>query len=610
MTRLSLGALCVLGALAMTGCPEDETPAPTDTATPDAVADTPGTGDTTPDPGTADPSPDPTPDLTPDPGADLLSDPGPDSVADAVPDATPDADAAAETETDTGVQPTQESWQNPPEIVAAVDGSSVITLDVDATEVEIAGQTFCARTYNESIPGPTIRIPASANPRSIRIDLNNNLMNSDMQAVGPPMGPGGGVMYDFNHTNLHTHGFHVQPEFATGSTTLMGDNVLFHLLPAQSQSYQFDIDEDVTHEAGTFWYHPHVHGATAIQVGGGMAGAIIIEGPVDEIPSIAEANERIMVMQHIPYSTTTPSAGGCTDLSISFNDFGAIAGPPDISVNGQVEPTMVVAPGAVERWRFIHGGVTAEMTMRFAPASGNDCSQIGTPIDMHQIAADGFTFQQKWTRSAVFMAPGYRADVMVEAPTTEGLYCLIADVPGAPGQVNTHIVANVVVEAAAGPATGGVPTDAELLAVAEPPLDCTGPVDGTQSLIFAQQQDENGQECEGGPPGGLKFNINCKAFDENAPRVLTVDTTEEWTLTSENGNHPYHIHVNPFTMCGGQVDGEAIPFPHWRDTVLVFENQDITVRTHYGFYSGSFVTHCHKLHHEDQGMMEVIRIDP
>ena len=55
------------------------------------------------------------------------------------------------------------------------------------------------------------------------------------------------------------------------------------------------------HAPGTFWYHPHLHGSTAIQVASGMAGALIIEGGLDEVPEIAAAKTQIMMFQQIPF---------------------------------------------------------------------------------------------------------------------------------------------------------------------------------------------------------------------------------------------------------------------------------------------------------------------
>ncbi len=44
----------------------------------------------------------------------------------------------------------------------------------------------------------------------------------------------------------------------------------------QTFEYIYNIPSD--HPAGTFWYHSHRHGSTALQVSSGMAGAIIIRG--------------------------------------------------------------------------------------------------------------------------------------------------------------------------------------------------------------------------------------------------------------------------------------------------------------------------------------------
>ena len=35
------------------------------------------------------------------------------------------------------------------------------------------------------------------------------------------------------------------------------------------------------HAGGTFWYHPHHHGSTALQIGGGAMGVVIVEDRPD-----------------------------------------------------------------------------------------------------------------------------------------------------------------------------------------------------------------------------------------------------------------------------------------------------------------------------------------
>ncbi len=550
-------------------------------------------------------------------GSDMGSDMGGDGGGTDMGDET-DGGGVDASASDAFVAPV-ETFVNPPEW--APDGDGVYQLRMEAAEVTIDGTTYCLRTWNGGLPGPTLRIAPQdgATERQVRVDFENAMTTADIQAVGPP----GGASYDFNETNLHTHGLHVQPETATG-TSFYGDNVLVHHAAGATAQYRFDIDEDQDtrgrpHEPGTFWYHPHVHGSTAIQVANGMAGALIVEGDVDSLAGIADANERIFVMTHIPLDAATPLAAGatCSDATLSVNDFREVAAAPtSVQVNGLIRPRLVLAPGAVERWRLIHGGVTQEMDLQLLPSTDADCGDTtGAPLDVHQIAQDGITFHAADERDHVFLAPGNRADLMVTAPDTEGTWCLAYEQRGMPGApAETMVVAIVDVSSSAGAASGALPSDADLDATALPLLDCSGAVDGTQPMIFSQQEDELGDPCEGGPPGGLLFNVNCRTFDPSTPRVLGVDTLEEWSMNSEGGGaHPFHIHINPFFVCSGTIEGEALT-PHWRDTVWVEESgsdtPSIVARYPTETYTGSFVTHCHKLHHEDQGMMELIRIDP
>ncbi|MBV7339458.1 multicopper oxidase domain-containing protein [Chloroflexi bacterium TSY] len=64
-----------------------------------------------------------------------------------------------------------------------------------------------------------------------------------------------------------------------------------------------------THYPGTFWYHPHAHGATYDQVAGGMAGFLIVEGNVDTLlkQDIREYKERRILFQNLFKAVTERS---------------------------------------------------------------------------------------------------------------------------------------------------------------------------------------------------------------------------------------------------------------------------------------------------------------
>ncbi len=184
--------------------------------------------------------------------------------------------------------------------------------------------------------------------------------------------------HDFCVTNLHTHGLHVSPDANS-------DNIFQSIEPGKD--FKFDYSLDGCHPAGTFWYHPHNHGSVAYQLSNGLAGALIVEGSphdkwhqtghydLEDIPEIKAASEdahqKVMVLQLYNYrvgSDATPT--GRIDTSLIYNveptayNCDAInltsATPPATgqvtAINGVINPVIQMAPGEVQRWRFIHAG--------------------------------------------------------------------------------------------------------------------------------------------------------------------------------------------------------------------------------------------------------------
>lgn len=138
--------------------------------------------------------------------------------------------------------------------------------------------------------------------------------------------------------------------------------------------------------------------------------------------------------------------------------------------------------------------------------------------------------------------------------------------------------------------------------------------------------------------GHFEFRVNGKPYDHHRiDELLNLGDTDEWHLTANVGSHPFHIHVNPFqivaiAMPNGEsvlapdgtcrdttkVGDKMVPDPQYcdqigvfRDTIFVKSGYHLTIRTKYEDFWGDFVMHCHILDHEDQGMMQNIRIqDP
>jgi FtsP/CotA-like multicopper oxidase with cupredoxin domain len=120
------------------------------------------------------------------------------------------------------------------------------------------------RSYSGGLCGSIIRVRAGD---TLDVRLVNNLPNEE------PVHGSGSMVHRLNVTNLHTHGLFVSPSGRA-------DNVYLDVRPGETFRYQFEIPED--HPAGTYWYHAHLHGSVAFQVASGMAGALIVEGALDD----------------------------------------------------------------------------------------------------------------------------------------------------------------------------------------------------------------------------------------------------------------------------------------------------------------------------------------
>ncbi|MEL6829422.1 MAG: multicopper oxidase family protein, partial [Pseudomonadota bacterium] len=287
------------------------------------------------------------------------------------------------------------------------------------------------------------------------------------------------VPHCFNSTNMHVHGLWVSP---SGNS----DNVLVRLDPGATFTHEYNIPAD--HPAGTFWYHPHLHGATALQVSSGMGGPLIIRGErlpgVDHagdidtllrLPDGAPIGERVVTLTQIAYACGERDELGQIDIKTDdegfwvcddgdvgmvegYNQFGMYenfdtpSGIPDVrtrwevsgrhtALNGRVMPTIDgVRAGAIERWRFIQAGVSGSISVSFRKFEGDVADYdagssedrdafvaeqcTGEEVTQFSIALDGLTRSRVNVQERTMLHPGYRDDVLVSFPEP-GLYCMV-----------------------------------------------------------------------------------------------------------------------------------------------------------------------------------------
>eukprot|EP00971_Amphidinium_carterae_P091589 1813377-Amphidinium_carterae.1 len=78
--------------------------------------------------------------------------------------------------------------------------------------------------------------------------------------------------------------------------------------------------------------------------------------------------------------------------------------------------------------------------------------------------------------------------------------------------------------------------------------------------------------------------------------------------------HPVHFHINPFQIVdlpGGPFGDGYYQEGDWHDALMLIDipqNTAVNVRMQTDKFTGKMVSHCHVLHHEDEGMMAFIDI--
>ncbi|HYR09030.1 MAG TPA: multicopper oxidase domain-containing protein, partial [Longimicrobium sp.] len=358
------------------------------------------------------------------------------------------------------VQSYADSLRDPP-VVRSVGGVltatlvvDTATLQVDTTVVDtISGQVDTTvastpmnlRTYRltsttdpayasrlpllPAFPGPTFRVrPGDL----VRIQLINSLPQGGPQdandvCIQPqPDSVGAHItipdvyqacFHGPNYTNIHYHGMHVTPD---STSDFIGDDVLLAIAPGDTLQYSFRIPQNQS--PGTHWYHPHKHGSVAIQVANGMAGAFIVEDTtgLDSIVTALGMREHLIAIQQVAERVGLLGHQGELDKS-------------PILANGQYQPTIYMAPNEVQRWRIVNENTTrTTKTFRigFADNPGQE------PL-LYDVARDGVQFapgnyDTSDADTALFMAPGQRLDVFVQAPSNPGLFTFLAvHTPGA-----------------------------------------------------------------------------------------------------------------------------------------------------------------------------------
>ena len=450
--------------------------------------------------------------------------------------------------------------QNPILIPPAIESTTIdLTLQNGTTQF-YNGITTNTMGANGSLLGPTLILNQGDD---VTINVHNQLGDA---------------------TTIHWHGMHVAPENDGGPHSIIADGATW--------SPQFTVLD----LAGINWYHPHLHMTTNEHVSKGIAGMILVK-------DAAEA------------AITLPRDYGVDDFPIivqtkGFDANGQIEWMSELDtalmVNGTIDPYLD-APAQVVRLRLLNG--SSQRVYKFGMSNNMTFQLIGT---------DGGLLEAPVSLTRYQMAPGQRADILVDLSALQGQNIQLMNYgseianaiygsaqPGMMPQLtlpgynsnplngSDFAVLDInVVAPTANPVTT-IPTT-----LVSHTIPTEGTEDITRQLTFTSQQNIVGP-----------FNINGASFDMNVINyTIPLGNREIWSLTNQTPiAHPFHIHDVQFYIL--DINGNPPPpeLSGLNDVVLVPAGMG-NVRFIADFLdhandSVPYMYHCHMLTHEDDGMM-------
>jgi FtsP/CotA-like multicopper oxidase with cupredoxin domain len=453
---------------------------------------------------------------------------------------------------------------------------------------------------------------------------------------------GSGTM-DGLSTNLHFHGVNVAP-------VCHQDDVLHTLISPSDPPFEYRLQVPADQPPGVYWYHPHVHGASNLQVQGGASGALIVEGIERANPAVARLPERVLIIRDQPLLTpdaepyaavVMPEMPVLRDPDGDILNTGTGAGPPskDLSLNFVAVPypdyppgLIMVRPAERQLWRVLNAAAVTYLDLRLQyngiPQFMGVVSVDGTPLNAAAVkqAESGKNRPDKngivWLNH-VDLPPGGRADFIIQGPPL-GVYgnLITQAVDTGPAGENDPVrpLANIMANAdapdprSALPASGPSPVALHNF----PWLGSARPA-RVRKLYFSERSSD--------PNNANSSTVFMLTVDGQAPAPYNPRSTEpnmtvkqgeveDWIIENRTQElHAFHIHQLHFLL--EELNGVPIDEPFLRDTVNVgyWDGKSASypsVKLRMDFRSprlvGTFVYHCHLLEHEDGGMMGTIHV--
>eukprot|EP01040_Poterioochromonas_malhamensis_P001669 gene1669-1767_t len=413
-------------------------------------------------------------------------------------------------------------------------------------------------------------------------------------------------------TNIHFHGFIVP---ATCNSDLIVTSIVNF-----EEVYQIRFTIPLTQPPGLYWYHPHLHGNADDMVEGGGSGAMIIEG-IDKIhPIIKGLTERILVIREVSAEKRSSGANFYKNLSINY---ALVNMNPQISKNESLNqaPILQVFVEKKEFWRLVNSASTTVLEIQII--------FDGAVQNLTLIALDGVSLPPTNSRitQSVILGPANRVEFIVTTPSHDVRDAKM--ITKAIDFIETRPLMKIrVVQPQQSAIEKQTPSTALVFYDPIKEINTLRNItpDRVRRFYFSQIVSADNRSFSFFITGSDDVP---QSFNDYMKATITVyqNTTEDWIIQNRavGTYHVFHIHQGHYLLLEKnqktlppeeQVMMDVTAIEGWNgkiNTIDPNKNQYPSIRIRLNFTSfqvGKFVFHCHKLSHEDLGMMRVIEVLP
>lgn len=401
-----------------------------------------------------------------------------------------------------------------------------------------------------------------------------------------------------------------------------------------------------TQEPTTLWYHDHALGITRLNVIMGLAGFYLLRdpnNPLDKPNSVLPQGkyEIPIVIQDRSFNQDGSFAFPMVGINPDIHPYWVPEFFGDtIMVNGKVWPNLDVEPRQY-RFRFLNGSNARFYNLKF-----------DNQMPFVQIGSDGGYLPQPVELTSLLIAPGERADILVDfsslSPGSKLVLTNDANAPFPTGDAPDPQTIGQILQFTLINQPAVIPPQLPSVLNSIPTLT---PNEPKRTLVLVEVQGTNGP---------LEVLLNGQKWSASVSELPIVGSTEDWELVNLTMDaHPIHLHLVQYQIISRQelramdylndwvtlngnpplsqatqvlpVDnyllGQPIdPPPNeqgWKDTIQAYPGQVTTIRVRFSPQEVSsdqakpnvnlypfnpaqgpgYVWHCHILDHEDNEMM-------